>query len=243
MVVEESDRAVRAIPRPRKRKLRHIFRRAARSLVLRIGPPLLRALARTWRMTVVGEEHLETVLSDDRGHFMALWHGRMVIGLSHHSDRNWFALVSASQDGDILGGLLERFGYRLVRGSSRRGGAKAVREMLGVLGAGAVVIITPDGPRGPRHAMNPGITWLARATGFPIVPIGFACRRAWHAPSWDRFTLPLPWTRVIMVYGRPVEIPREAGEENLAAASEAVREGLSRAERRGFELLGREPDF
>ena len=243
MVVEESGRAVRALPRPRKRKLRHALRRAARSLVLWIGPPLLRALARTWRMTIVGEEHLETLLADDRGHFMGLWHGRMVIGLSHHCDRNWYALVSASQDGDILGGLLERFGYRLVRGSSRRGGARAVREMLGVLDENAVVTITPDGPRGPRHAMNPGITWLARATGFPILPVGFACKRAWHAPSWDRFTLPLPWTRVVMVYERPVEVPREGGENKLAAASEAVREGLLRAERRGFELLEEEPDF
>jgi lysophospholipid acyltransferase (LPLAT)-like uncharacterized protein len=243
MVVEESEKAVRALPRTRKRKFRHALRRAARSLALSIGPPLLRALARTWRVTIVGTENLESALADHRGHFMALWHGRMVIGVCHHSERNWYALVSASQDGDILGGFLERLGYRLVRGSSRRGGAKAVREMLGVLDEGAVVIITPDGPRGPLHAMNPGLTWLARASGFPIVPIGFACRRAWHAPSWDRFTLPLPWTRVVMVYERPIEIPREGGEGELAAASEAVRESLLRAERRGFELLEREPDW
>jgi lysophospholipid acyltransferase (LPLAT)-like uncharacterized protein len=243
MDIEDSGEAVRVLPRPRKRKFRHALRRAARNVVLWLGPPLLRALSRTWRLTVLGSENLEGALADHRGHFMALWHGRMVIGLNYHRSRSWYALVSASQDGDILGGLLERFGYRLVRGSSRRGGAKAVREMLGVLGDGAVVIITPDGPRGPRHAMNPGITWLARASGFPIVPIGFACARAWHAPSWDRFTLPLPWTRVVMVYDRPVEVPREGGEPELAAASEAVREGLLRAERRGFELLEREPDW
>src|SRR5215831_6251626 len=133
MDIEDSGEAVRALPQSRKRKFRHA---------------LLRALSRTWRMTLVGTENLEGALADHRGHFMALWHGRMVIGLPHHRSRNWYALVSASQDGDILGGLLERFGYRLVRGSSRRGGAKAVREMLGVLGDGAVVIITPDGPRG-----------------------------------------------------------------------------------------------
>ena len=81
--------------------------------------------------------------------------------------------------------------------------------MLSVLDAGAVVIITPDGPRGPRHSVKPGITWLARTTGYPIVPVGFACARAWRAKSWDRFTVPLPWSRVAIVYDRPIEVARE----------------------------------
>jgi lysophospholipid acyltransferase (LPLAT)-like uncharacterized protein len=194
-------------------------------------------------MTILGAEHLEGTLGRHQGHFVALWHGRMILGLPHHGAREWCALVSESEDGEIFTRLLERFGYRTIRGSSRRGGAKAVRGMLSELEGGAVVVITPDGPRGPRHSMGPGLAWLARATGYPVVPVGFACSRAWRAPSWDRFTVPLPWSRVVMTYDRPVYVARDGGDAGLESASEAIREGLLRAERRGFELLEREPDW
>ena len=226
----------------RKRRFRRGLRGAFRRIVQTVGPPILRGLARTWRMTIVGTENLEGTLGEHRGHFMALWHGRILFGLAYHGSQEWYALVSGSGDGAILGELLESFGYRLVRGSTGQSGARAVREILRILDSGAVVIITPDGPRGPRHAMNPGLAWLARATGYPVVPIGFACGRAWRARSWDRFTIPLPWTRVVMTYERPIAVGRDGGEAELAAANDAIREAILRAERRGFELLGREPD-
>lgn len=209
-----------------------------------LGPAFLRALSLTWRMTVVGTENLEAVASGGAGgHFMALWHGRMLLGLPHHGTRDWYVLVSGSQDGDISHALLERFGYRVIRGSTSRGGARALREMLAALETGAVLVITPDGPRGPRHSMNPGLAWMARATGYPVIPVGFACDRAWRAGSWDRFTLPRPFSRVAMVYGAPVRVERSAGEDELDLATERIRAGLLGAERRGFELLRTEPDW
>ncbi len=192
---------------------------------------------------MLGAEHLELAGGEGGGHFMALWHGRMLLGLPHHGSREWCVLVSGSQDGDISQALLERFRYRVIRGSSSRGGSRALRQMLTVLEKGAVLVITPDGPRGPRHSMNPGLAWMARATGYPIVPVGFACDRAWRASSWDRFTVPRPWARVVMVYGAPVRVERSAGEMELGAATERIGEALLRAERRGFDLLHREPDW
>jgi lysophospholipid acyltransferase (LPLAT)-like uncharacterized protein len=194
-------------------------------------------------MTVLGAENLESSIGNGRGAFIALWHGRMLLGLSHHRSRGWCVLVSASRDGDIPSAVVERFGYRAVRGSTSRGGAGAVRGMLAELGKGAVLIITPDGPRGPRHSMHAGLAWMARATGNPIVPIGFASDRAWHARSWDRFTIPLPWARVVMVYDEPIRVAPTGGDVELAAASQRIREGLLRAERRGFELLRKDPDW
>jgi lysophospholipid acyltransferase (LPLAT)-like uncharacterized protein len=191
-------------------------------------------------LTILGAENLNSDAPGRQGHFMALWHGHMLLGLPHHGSRNWCVLVSGSQDGDISHALLDRFGYRVIRGSSSRGGARALREMLGVLEEGAVLIITPDGPRGPRHSMNPGLAWMAKATGFPIVPIGFACDRSWRMNSWDQFTIPKPWARVVMVYGPRIVVERAAGESAQAAATELVRSELMRAEERGLAMLREE---
>ena len=226
-----------------RKRFRQLRRQTAARLVRWLGSPVLRGLSGTWRMTVLGEENLADAERERRGHFMALWHGRMLLGLPHHGEREWHALVSASQDGEIFSALIERFGYQTIRGSSGSGGTRAVREILAVLERGSVLCITPDGPRGPRHAMHPGLAWLARATGYPVVPVGFACDRAWRLRSWDRFTIPRPGARVVMTYDQPIRVPREAGDAELSSASEAIREGILRAERRGFALLEREPDW
>ncbi len=228
---------------PLRRRLRHARRRFSRVVVYWLAPFLLRALARTWRMTVVGEDNLARTVGDGRGRILALWHGRMLFGLSYHGSRQWHALVSGSPDGEIFRALLSRFGYRAISGSTGRGGVGAVRQMLAVLETGGAVIIPPDGPRGPSRSVAPSLAWLGRATGFPIVPIGFACDRAWHARSWDRFTIPRPWARVVMIYQDPVRVERSAGEAELVAATDLIRESLLRAERQGFEMLERKPDW
>ena len=225
------------------RRIKRARRRAAKRLVAWCGPLLLRWLSKTWRVSVLDTEHLEDGRGQGGGHFMALWHGRMLVGLPHHAFRDWYVLVSPSDDGDISEALLEGFRYRVIRGSSSRGGARALREMLDVLDSGAVLIITPDGPRGPMHSMNPGLAWMARATGYAIVPVGLASDRAWHAKSWDRFTLPKPGARVAIVYGAPIRVTRAATPEDLERATEQIRVELLRAEERGFAFLGRKPDW
>ena len=93
--------------------------------------------------------------------------------------------------------------------------------MLRVLDGGAVLFITPDGPRGPMHSMNPGLAWMARATGRAVIPSAFVCDRAWPANSWDNFTLPKPFARILLIYGEPLSVPRGADE---AAQEEATAE-------------------
>jgi lysophospholipid acyltransferase (LPLAT)-like uncharacterized protein len=231
----------------RRGPLRKLFKRVRRRIGLHLvsacGPFVLGRLARTWKMEVIGEEHLDRALGESRGHFMSLWHGRMVLGLPHHGKRDWHVLVSPSADGDISQRLLEGFDYAVIRGSSSRGGARALREMLTVLERGSVLIITPDGPRGPRHSMNPGLAWMARATGYPIVPIGFGVDRAWRLRSWDRFTIPKPGARIVMIYGEPVHVDRGGGTEELERATRRVQEGMLEAERRAFAVLGAAVDW
>lgn len=208
-----------------------------------VGPFVLRQLTKSWKVDVIGGEHLESVRRTSGGYFMALWHGRMMVALSGHDGAHYSVLVSPSQDGDISEALLHAFGYRVIRGSSSRGGARALREMLTALRAGEALVITPDGPRGPRHSMNLGLAWMARATGYPIIPCGFVCDRAWRARSWDRFTIPKRGARLAYVYEEPVHVARDGGDEALASATERIRAALMRAEARGFEHLGTESDW
>jgi len=239
----ETPAAVQANAEPaRKRTWRRTWKRARRraglALVTVCGPFVLRRLSRTWKLTLHGVENFAPVEREHTGHFMALWHGRMLLGLPHHGEREWVVLVSPSGDGDISQRLLEGFRYRVIRGSSSRGGAQALREMLAELARGSVLVITPDGPRGPRHTMNPGLAWMARATGRPIVPLGFAVDRAWRLGSWDRFTIPKPGARIAMVYGEPVRVARDARPEELELATRTVQERMLAAETRAALELG-----
>ena len=220
-----------------------IARRKVGSVLLPIfAPSLLRALARTWKVDVLGLEHHDAAFAHP-GRLLALWHGRMVVALHHHQGRDMSVLVSPSDDGSLVLPLLASFGQRAIRGSSNRSSARALRAMLDELGAGGTVVITPDGPRGPRHSMNNGLAWMAKVTGFPVLPCGFVCDRAWHFKSWDAFTIPRPRARLALVYGAPLEVDSDAGEPELARATDEIRARMLAAEARGFEHLGREPDW
>ncbi|MBL8863603.1 MAG: lysophospholipid acyltransferase family protein [Planctomycetes bacterium] len=224
----------------RRHRIKVLRRRVGRAVALTFAPSLVRGLARTWRETIEGESRLD-LLRQRGGYFMALWHGRMLIPAAHHARQGYAILVSPSGDGDVSEAMLRRLGYGVVRGSTSRRGRAAIRELIGLLRAGTPVAITPDGPRGPSESMSMGLAWLSAATGFPVVPCGFVAAQAWRLSSWDRFTIPKPFSRVAFVYEEPVHVDR-ADDSGLDRATEEIRTRIQRAERRGFELLGVEPD-
>lgn len=119
------------------------------------------------------------------------------------------ALASRHGDGGVIASLLGWFGVNTVRGSTSRGGDAALREMKKLARDGATIAITPDGPRGPHQVAAPGPIWLASMTGLPIIPLGGTSSRRRHAKSWDAFTLPLPFGRVICEAGEPMFIPAD----------------------------------
>jgi lysophospholipid acyltransferase (LPLAT)-like uncharacterized protein len=226
--------------------LRRRWRRARRSLgkvLMRLfGARLMRWNAATWKVEVENEHLLEEARGGGGGLFIAIWHGRMLLGMARYSGLGWTVLVSRSGDGDVSDALLRSLGYGVIRGSSSKGGASAVRGMLAALRRGEVLVITPDGPRGPMHSTNPGLAWMSRATGHAILPLGLAAEPAWRLRSWDRFTIPRPGARVALVYGEPMRVPRDADEAAQLAATEELRERMLECERRASERLGLEPD-
>ena len=190
----------------------------------RLGAAFIQAVARTWRFRVVNESAAKQERAAGRPVVMALWHGEMLPLLFYHRNRQIAVLVSEHGDGEIIARILDEFGFRLVRGSSSRGAARALIAVDRELQAGYDVGITPDGPRGPRHSVAPGALLAAHRAGARILPLAAKASSAWQLGSWDRFMIPKPFARVTIAYGDPmaVEAPssREAGErvELLAAA-------------------------
>jgi lysophospholipid acyltransferase (LPLAT)-like uncharacterized protein len=218
---------------------RRFRRRIGGALLELLAPFLLRMLGWTWRVQRVGGRGLD-LLRSDRPWLVAMWHGRMLtlMPVRWHCHRDIGVLVSPSDDGTLAQRALRRFGYRIVRGSLSRGGARAFREMHELLAHGGQLVVTPDGPRGPRHTINVGIAWLARATGAPILPVGVAVDRAWRLRSWDRFTIPKPFARLCVHYGEPVAVAADVSDGELERIAAEVRSTLLTNERSAFVQLG-----
>ena len=207
----------------------------------RFGPRTIGGLSRTWRVELLGTEHRDAVFREPKA-ILALWHGRLLLPLLAHAGDSFTVLVSPSDDGSLVANLLQHYGQRVVRGSSNKTPARALRTLAKELDAGRRIVLTPDGPRGPRHQVNLGAAWLASHTGARILPLGLACDRAWRLSSWDRFTIAKPRARVVIVYGEPLAVPAGADDEALAAASDELAARLRQAEERGFQHLGVESD-
>ena len=229
---------------PHRRVLRTIRRYVVSPVVPFVVPAGLAGLARTWRVAVVREDLQRDVLLGDNGCVAVLWHGRMAAAAALFHGVDASILVSASGDGKLADTFLSRLGYRTLRGSTGKISARALRELRGRLDGGGVIALTPDGPRGPRHHVNRGAWFLARATGRPILPIGIAARPALHLRSWDRFTIPRPFARVQVVFGEPIEWTRGGDSESTAEeVCSQIQSRLLAAETEAFAALGQEVDW
>lgn len=168
----------------------------------------------------------------------ALWHGRMFLCLQGHRHDGIVTMASRSKDGEIIARWLEANGIRAVRGSSTRGGGQALREMVRAVRAGGTAALTVDGPRGPARVVQPGILQLARLTGGVIVPITSSSSRPKFFDSWDRYMLPLPFSRNVLVYGEPIALGAEEPEEEALAR---IGDALEAATREADHITGADP--
>ena len=155
----------------------------------------------------------------ERPMIWAFWHNSLfAVTLGYRKflpSRRGVVLTSASKDGAILAAAFKRFGVDAVRGSSSRRGAAALLGLVDWVGRGLDVAITPDGPRGPRCELQPGIIKLAQVTGAPILPIRAVYHRAWELKTWDRFIIPYPFSRVDIVFEELQEVAQDGGDEGL----------------------------
>ena len=189
-----------------------------------LTPPLAAGLVRllgpTLRLRAEGLEALTSSGPAARPLIYCVWHGRilMVPWLNarlrrSRGERQVSVLASRSRDGELIAEYARRFGLDVVRGSSSRGGAGALRALVAAIRAGRDVALAPDGPRGPRRQLGGGVVALAALTGAPVVSLGFAARPAWRLATWDEFQIPWPFARAALVFGTMTSVARDSDRE------------------------------
>jgi len=187
------------------------------------GPALVRALGATWRVRHVGRERVDAARRRGGPVLYVFSHGVLLPLAFTHRHRGIQVLISESRDGELIARIVERLGFGTVRGSSSRGGARAVIGLAAKGRDGNDLAITPDGPRGPRGAAEPGTVVAAARAGVPVIPVGVAASAGWNARSWDRFLVPRPFARVWVVYGEPLRFGRADVAQAGARAADVAR--------------------
>jgi lysophospholipid acyltransferase (LPLAT)-like uncharacterized protein len=178
-----------------------------------IGSAFIRALGVTWRIEWRGLDHMRSARIISPQTVFAFWHGRLLVLSFTHRNRRVQVLASEHPDGDIMGRTITWLGFGHLKGSTTRGGAKALRDLSSVLKQGFDVGLTIDGPKGPRGVVQQGAIELSRMTGAVIVPVSNAARPRYLFDSWDRFQLPYPFARIVVAYGEPLLVPGDADRE------------------------------
>lgn len=199
---------------------------AADGLQVRLGSwagrRVLEALLGTVRFERQGLEYIARPRTPEGPVIYALWHGRLLPLTYLHRGEGVATLISRSGDGEYIARIAEKWGYLTARGSSTRGGGRALRELVRWLRQGHDLAITPDGPRGPRETLKPGVLLAAQVSGRPIIPVSAGTDRAWWFEAWDRFMVPKPFARLRVAYGPPITVPRDADDAALERIGTAV---------------------
>lgn len=198
-------------------------RRRGRTLLLRVltvvAPVIfsgaLRLLSKTVRLTYVNADELFRRWEAGEQVIVAFWHNRAVMMPIAYRGKKLCILNSQHRDGEIATRALARWGIHSVRGSATRGGVGGFMQQVNAYRRGYDLAVVPDGPRGPRYVVKPGVIHLARATHTPIIPVTYAASRTRRLRSWDRLIIPLPFSRVLFMAGQPLEVPQHADAATL----------------------------
>jgi lysophospholipid acyltransferase (LPLAT)-like uncharacterized protein len=201
-----------------------------------VGYRLIQMLGATLRWRTEGFEHFEKIAAAGHQPIMAFWHGRILPATFYFRGRGIVVITSENFDGEWIARIIERFGFGTARGSSSRGGLKALLQLTRDMTDGKPAGFTVDGPRGPARVAQPGAVWLAKATGNPVLPFHLEARRHWTLNSWDRTQIPKPFSTVSIVVGEPFYVSRDADDEKIEAARQLLDERLKALEPRALSF-------
>ena len=215
------------------------IKRAQVAAIAGVGYPLVSALGQTLRWRVEGLQHLEAIQASGRQPVMAFWHGRILPATFYFRRRGIVVITSENFDGEWIARIIERFGYGTARGSSSRGGLKAMLQLVRHMERGKPAGFTLDGPRGPARVAQPGALWLARTTGNPVLPFHLEPSRAWTLRSWDRTQIPRPFSTVALVVGAPMDVAMDATDADVERHRIDLEAGLRALEERALAILDR----
>ncbi len=160
----------------------------------------------TSRVKIINNGIIEKFKQEGQNYIYAFWHGRQLFLVYSHRFRQINILISQSRDGQLITDITRLFGFKAVRGSSSRGGLRALVQLMHAAAEGDVLAFTPDGPKGPYREVQSGVLYVAQKTGLPIVPLTFSAKRKLVLNNWDKFVIPYPFNDIIVANGQPVYV-------------------------------------
>src|SRR5436853_775660 len=211
-------------------------KRVQARLIAALGYRMVAALGATLRWKTEGLDYFDDIVRSGRQPIMAFWHGRILPATYYFRGRRIVVITSENFDGEWIAGIIERFGYGTARGSTSRGGLKALLQLTRDIAAGHPAGFTVDGPRGPARVAQPGAVWLAKATGHPVLPFHLEADRYWSVRSWDRTQIPKPFATVAIAMGEPFEVAADADEAALELARATLDQRLFALEMRALAM-------
>jgi lysophospholipid acyltransferase (LPLAT)-like uncharacterized protein len=201
------------------------------------GTWLIALYSRTFRFTVIGEEQVAPFFKKGTNVIYAFWHGRMFPLIYWHRAHNARVLISQHRDGELISRVVERLGYSTVRGSSTSGGGQAMLALKESLDQHCNYGFTPDGPRGPKEKVKPGVIFFAQQSGLPIIPVTAGAKRKKVFASWDNFKLPHLFSPVVIMYGEPILVPKEINEQEQERFCALLEDKIKELSRKADELV------
>lgn len=198
----------------------------------------MRMLGATLKWRTEGFEHFDTIAAAGQQPIMAFWHGRILPATYYFRHRGIVVITSDNFDGEWIARIIRRFGFGTSRGSSSRGGVKALLQLKRDMAAGKPAGFTVDGPRGPARVAQAGAVWLAKASGNPVLPFHLEASRHWTVGSWDRSQIPRPFSTVSIVIGEPFHVAADADDAAVEQGRQLLEARLKALEPRALALLG-----
>jgi lysophospholipid acyltransferase (LPLAT)-like uncharacterized protein len=198
-----------------------------------IGYLVISVIGRTMRWKSEGDAHLEEIYGSGRRAIFTFWHGRIFPATYYWRRRGIVVMTSMNRDGDAIAQCIQRFGFGAARGSSSRGGLKALAEMAREIRRGYDCAFTIDGPRGPRYVAKQGPVLLALKTGAAIFCFHISMKHKIQLKSWDEFQIPLPFTEALVLKAEPIWVPADASEAQLRDLHQQMQSTLDRLRKDG----------
>ena len=198
--------------------------------ILALAPPIaaavLKSIYSSCKVEISGEDHWNDLKSS--GHFLiGFWHEVLAIVASLHKGSGYHTLTSLSFDGELAARMVNSFGLKALRGSSSRGGLKALAQLTLATESIRGVGLTLDGPKGPRRTAKRGLAYLAARTQLPMITVAATATPAWRAKSWDRLAIPRPFSTIRIAYGAPIPPPRSLDADDVEAGRRQLEESLN----------------
>jgi len=205
-----------------------------------LGWALISIWSKTVRIKFIEKEIPDRIMAEGKNLIYAFWHGRQFLLFYNHRNTGIVIPASESRDGEIQAGLLRHFGFDVVRGSSKRKGDRALLGLVDGLRKGKNIALAVDGPRGPIYEVKQGITYLAGKLNKPIIPVATSAKRFWILEKiWDKYMLPVPFTRGVIVYGEPI-IVQGIQEQELESKRRELTDALNRVMNRADAYFQRQ---